>query len=411
MVRDPSQPVARKRKKFKPLSFGIKTAAFVVIVYFFVLPLIPGFRNAATELLHVRPDLLFAGLALQIGAWWAYSMLTMAALGDAGQDISKMRMFRIQMSTKALSNIVPGGSAAGSALAYRLMTLSGVRGADAGFALATAGLGSAVVLNLLFWSALTVSIPVRGVNRLYASAALAGVVVMLVAAGLVIGLVHGQGRAERILKWIARKFRFDGDRAAAALRQVGTRVEELIDDRQLLKRVVFWTIVNWVLDAMSLWVFLRAFGGSLAPDALFVAFGLANVMAVIPFTPGGLGIVEGVYIPTLVGFNLRRSVATLGVAAYRITQLFLPIAVGAFFYATLRIGPWSIERRDRLERMRQLAHDAESGGESRVDFLMRVWPKRVVRSMSRVDVTPEEAAEQERAEAIDAIEHPEDHGR
>jgi hypothetical protein len=142
-----------------------------------------------------------------------------------------------------------------------------------------------------------------------------------------------------------------------------------------------------------------------------VAFGLANVMAVIPFTPGGLGIVEGVYIPTLVGFNLARSVATLGVAAYRITQLFLPIAVGAFFYATLRIGPWSIERRDRLQRMRQLAHEAEEGGESRVDFLMRVWPKRVVRSMPDVDITPDEAAEQERAEAIEAIEHPDRHAR
>ena len=44
-------------------------------------------------------------------------------------------MFRIQMSTKALSNIVPGGSAAGSALGYRLLTLSGVTGPDAGFAL------------------------------------------------------------------------------------------------------------------------------------------------------------------------------------------------------------------------------------------------------------------------------------
>ena len=78
------------------------------------------------------------------------------------------------MSTKALSSIVPGGSAAGSALGYRLMTLSGVPGPDAGFALATAGLGSAVVLNLVFWASLVVSIPIRGVNGGYATAAIAG---------------------------------------------------------------------------------------------------------------------------------------------------------------------------------------------------------------------------------------------
>ena len=150
-----------------------------------------------------------------------------------------MRMFRIQMSTKALSNVVPGGSAAGSALGYRLLTLSGISGPDAGFALATAGLGSAVVLNLIFWLALVISIPLRGVNPLYATAALAGVVIMLVAAVVVVGLMHGQARAERIAAvGGAAKFRVDATTAPPPCAQVGARLEDLVDDRQLLKRVV-----------------------------------------------------------------------------------------------------------------------------------------------------------------------------
>ena len=52
-------------------------------------------------------------------------------------------------------------------------------GPDAGFALATVGLGSAVVLNLILWCGLIVSIPIRGVNPLYGAAALVGVIVML----------------------------------------------------------------------------------------------------------------------------------------------------------------------------------------------------------------------------------------
>ena len=133
-------------------------------------------------------------------------MLTRSALGELGDQISLMRMFRIQMSTKALGNIVPGGSAAGSALGYRLLTLSGISGPDAGFALATAGLGSAVVLNLIFWVSLLVSIPLRGVNPLYVTAALVGLAVMVVVALLVVGLQHGQGHAETFLRWLARKF-------------------------------------------------------------------------------------------------------------------------------------------------------------------------------------------------------------
>ena len=68
-------------------------------------------------------------------------------------------------------------------MGYRLMTLSGVNGPDAGFALATAGLGSAVVLNLIFWIALMVSIPIRGVNPGYATAAIAGIVLFLAGCG------------------------------------------------------------------------------------------------------------------------------------------------------------------------------------------------------------------------------------
>ena len=263
ILRDPSQPT--ERKPFRPVRFGIKTVLFVFVFYFFILPLIPGFRHAAEELLDVEPVLLVAGIGLQVGSWWAYAFLTRAALGDARHMISPIRMFRIGMSSKALTYIVPAGNAAGSALGYRLLTLSGVRGADAGFAMATAGIGSAVVLNVMLWLALLISIPIRGANGLYVVAALAGIVVMMVAVGIVVGLIHGQSRAERIMRAIARKFRLDEDKATAAVRQVGARVEDLLEDKQLLRRVISFAALAWVLDAASLWVFLRAFGGTLGP--------------------------------------------------------------------------------------------------------------------------------------------------
>jgi uncharacterized protein (TIRG00374 family) len=363
---DPSRPVPRRR----PVRFTIKIIAFAGVIYFFVLPLIPGFRRAWTELSEVRPDLLVLGVALELGAWLAYSLLTKAALGEAGHQITVLRMFRIQMSTKALSNIVPGGSAAGSALGYRLLTLSGISGPDAGFALATAGLGSAVVLNVLLWIGLIVSIPIRGVNPLYGLAAIAGIVIMGVAGALVFGLMEGQGRSERLIRWFARKLHVNEDRAATVLGQLARRLEDLVSDRALLKRVLFWASLNWVLDAAALWVFIRAFGESVPIDGLIVAFGLANVLAVLPITPGGLGIVEWVYIPTLVGFGIPRSAATLGVASYRIAQYFLPIVLGAVLYLSLRVGPWSIQRRERLKGLRELAGE-DAGGESRIDFALR----------------------------------------
>ena len=248
----------------------LKWLIFGLVVYFFVIPLIPGFRRAITELSLVDPTLLTIGLGLQLLALFSYSLLTHAALGE--HHISIWRLFRIQLSTKSVGNILPGGSAASSALGYRLLRLSGVQGPDAGFALATAGLGSAVVLNLILWVGLIASIPGQGVNAAYGTAAIIGVIVMVVAAALIFGIIDGQGRAERALRWMATRLRFNEDRAASVLTHLGTRLQGLATEPRLLIRVLVWAAVNWLLDAASLWVFLRAFGASMAPDALIVAF-------------------------------------------------------------------------------------------------------------------------------------------
>lgn len=364
--------------RFRPFRLSLKLVAFLLIVNYIVLPLLPDFRKAMDELRSVSPLLLAIGLLLQISALYCYSLLTKAALGEAGNTISRWRLFRIQMSTKALSNVVPGGSAAGPALGYRLMTLSGVDGPSAGFALATAGLGSAVVLNLLLWIGLIVSIPIRGVNKGYGVAAVAGIIVMLIAGLLVLGLMDGQGRAERALRWIAGKLHLNEDRAGAALKQVAGRLEDLASDRQLLIRVACWAAANWLLDAASLWVFLRAFGVSLDPDALVISFGLVNVLQVVPIMPGGLGIVEGAYAIQLAAFGVPKTVATLGVASYRIGQYWLPTVFGGVLYATLRVGPFSIERRDKLQRLRELAKATDTNRESALDFAARFGRRRTV---------------------------------
>lgn len=372
LVREPEQ----RRPRIRPIRIGIRALLLVIVAIFLLPPVLSGFRQAADTIRDVNPVLIALGFALQMVALFCYSLLTRASLGSAGDQLSNARIFRIQLSTKALSNIVPGGNAAGSALGYRLLTLSGISGPDAGFALATAGIGSAVVLNILFWTALIVSIPFRGVNPAYGTAAVAGIVILGIAAGLVVGVMDGSGRAERLVRWIARKLRLDEDKFAAVLHQVADRLDELTRDKQLLRRVVFWAMLNWLLDAASLWVFLRAFGATVSPEALLVAFGLANVLAAIPILPGGLGVVEATYLTALVGFGVPRRIVLPAVATYRSAQYLMPIALGAVAYASLRVGPWKIEKRDRLVRLRDLARAESEKGESRLDFALRFGGKR-----------------------------------
>ena len=58
----------------------MKLGAFIVVLYFGFATIIPGVRKSWGELRNVSPWLLLGGLALEIAALYAYSLLTKAAL-------------------------------------------------------------------------------------------------------------------------------------------------------------------------------------------------------------------------------------------------------------------------------------------------------------------------------------------
>ena len=83
----------------------------------------------------------------------------------------------------------------------------------------------------------------------------------------------------------------DGSAVGDGLRRVAEQLQAIVEDRRLLARAVGCAASAWLLDAACLWVLLAAFGTRLEPDAVLVAFALANVLAAVPLTPGGLGVV------------------------------------------------------------------------------------------------------------------------
>lgn len=356
---------------------ALRWVLFAVVIYFFVLPLVPAFRNAIADLRQIDPVLLFAAIGLEFVALYCYTLMTHAALGADANRLTRFDLFRIQLSTRALGSVLPAGSAASNALGFRLITSSGIAKADAGFALATAGIGSAVILNVLLWIGLIVSIPLRGSSPVYGTAAIAGSVLMAIVGAIVFGLVDDKGRLHRFVKWIYDRLGRDGDSAATLLDHLRDRIRGLVAERDVMKRVIAWGTANWLLDLLALWLFLRAFGGSVAPDGLLVAFGLANVLASIPITPGGLGIVEGVYIPTLVGFGVPAATATVTVLTYRIAQFWLPILVGGISYASLRIGAVAPvpTPQTRLGRLQSATQAGTQVRESKASWIERNAPR------------------------------------
>jgi hypothetical protein len=139
------------------------------------------------------------------------------------------------------------------------------------------------------------------------------------------------------MRGVARRLPFlNEDSVERGVEHLADRLASMGADRPLLARAFGWAAAAWLLDAASLGVFVAAFGHRVSPDGLLIAFGLANVLAAIPITPRGLGVLEAVLIPTLIAFGTPRPVAVLGVISYRLFSFWAPIPFGGLAYLTLR---------------------------------------------------------------------------
>jgi len=342
-------------------------SAFVVI--HFLVPQIAGVHRALYRLGQVKVPWLLLAVALEAASILAYTLLTRAVLLHSRPPRFDV-LVRTQLSSLGVNHVVPGGAAAGGALSYRLLTEAGLSGTDTAFALATQSAGSAVVLNLLLWTGLVVSIPLHGYNPLYGTAGLLGALLIAAFAAVVVLLMRGEERAVQVLRAAAGRLPvLDPDRVVAITRRLADRLRTLVADRALVGRATGWAAANWLLDAASLWVFVGAFGHWVRFEDLIVAYGLANVLAVLPITPSGLGVVEFVLTSTLVGFGTPRDIALLGVIGYRVLNFWLPIPIGGLAYLSLRAERGVRERGS--EQLRQLAKQSLAEAEAPKTWAIR----------------------------------------
>jgi uncharacterized membrane protein YbhN (UPF0104 family) len=316
------------------LRHGAAIALLAVILWYVVLP---ELRQAhLSQLAHIGVPWLIAGALLEGISLFCYSLLTRSLLPPQGPGLPTV--FRVDMSCTALGHTVPAGSAASAALGYRLYASRGVTPGDICFMMASQGPGSSVVLNLLLWAALLISIPLTGFHRIYLAAGLAGLVALLMAAGLVVVFTKGEERAVRLARLAAARIpRAREDAAERLVRSLASSVRSFRADPRRMRRALWWAAANWLLDAASLWCFLAALGHHADPVVLFAAFGIANVAAALPLTPSGLGVIEVTLPLLLAGNGVTRSVATLAVIGWRFVNFWLPIPVGAAAYLSLHL--------------------------------------------------------------------------
>ncbi len=169
-------PPRHKRRLRRDVKWGITAFVVVLVAEYLVMPearrgpQVPRSAQAGER----RPT-SSPGFCSRPPPSLSYALLTRAVLP---QGVIRLgRLLRIDLSAFATSHVVPGGSAPGTALSYRLLTESGVEGADAAFASRHAGHRiRRRAQRASSGSLLVISLFIHGYNPLYLVAAGVGVV-------------------------------------------------------------------------------------------------------------------------------------------------------------------------------------------------------------------------------------------
>lgn len=103
-------------------------------------------------------------------------------------------------------------------------------------------------------------------------------------------------------------------------------------DRQILKRPLIWALITNALDVSLIWIVFWALGFPLNAALLFIAFGLASIVAAVAATPGGAGVYEAIMVTFLAASGVTPDVAIAGTLLARVVLLSGTILFGYVFY-------------------------------------------------------------------------------
>ncbi len=90
------------------------------------------------------------------------------------------------------------------------------------------------------------------------------------------------------------------------------------------------SLARWLFEYAVLLLALCGLSANPDPALVLLAFVVASVLGLIPFTPGGLGFVEAGLAATLAVAGISTGDALVATLVYRLLTFWLPIPLGGF---------------------------------------------------------------------------------
>ncbi len=297
-------------------------------------------HTANAQFAHVNWGWLVLAIACQCCSMLAFALLQRRLLLAAGATrLPVTVLVATAYKANAISLGVPVfGSGMAASYIYRQFGKQGVPAADAGVALAVAGIFSTVAFALVV-----------------ALGALASGNAAAAALGLIgtLGLLTGVGAFLASLRWRWSRAKLEMG-LAPVLRVVGKVRRKPVDDPRssvaaaldrvrslrlrppVIAAASTYAFVNWVTDALCLACAVLAVGPHLPWDRLLLVWGAGAGAAGLTPTPGGIGVVDVVLIAALVGAGVAVPAAAAAVIIYRIVAFKLLVTLAWVVYGFLQ---------------------------------------------------------------------------
>ncbi len=239
----------------------------------------------------------------------------------------------------AVTNVLPAGDVAGAGVQYQMLAMGGIDADQAAGGLAASsiiGLAGLFMLPVFVLPAIVAGVPVSPGLEHAAYLGIGGFVLIVASCALLLtsdgALRNLAGALQWLLNVVRRKTKTTDLRA------------RLLAERDLVRRDLgrrWWEAVLLVggrigLDYAALLCALRATGARPNPSLVLLAYAATAVIALVPLTPGGLGIVEASLSGLLVLAKVPSASAIIATLAYRLVTYWLPILAGGGMYVAFR---------------------------------------------------------------------------
>ena len=306
--------------------------ALTGVSLYLVAPSLLDVLGSASELNRIDPVWFAAMAALQVLSLACLWEVQRAALADPPWP----PVIESQLAGNALSKIAPAGGAVGAALQYRMLVESGASRGRVATAITAVNLLTFAVVLALPLMALPAFL--RGsVERDLLEATLIGVAVFAVLLGVGIALLA----FDEPLRWLGERIQAIRNRLRRGSDPLTGLPERLRRERDRLlaalgphwRRALAATVGRWAFDYLTLLAALAAVGSTPSPALVLLAFCAAQVLALVPATPGGLGFVEAGLTATLALAGVGAGDAVLATLAYRLFSYWLPLPAGLAAFA------------------------------------------------------------------------------